>query len=224
VSNFGAVSRTSLRSVFPSRFPGSYSSLAASLSESSSGWTQVCPQPLLITVQQNPLTAVLLRQVLDIYKSLGRSPDYSGPHSPRGSRACVEPRCVVPRPQRRVNSGKLTTPVDYGSTEPPGRRPPAPGPQLYQTPQAVTGLLRTSLPSRLPGFWLSPSCWSLGHDAGRTLVCPEPLLIAAQQSPLVSRGRVRSRFYVPAVLGHHFQVVDGARTVFRVTSRILSRG
>jgi len=64
---------------------------------------------------------------------------------------------------------------------------------------------------------LSPSCWSLGHDAGRTLVCPEPLLIAAQQSPLVSRGRVRSRFYVPEVLGHHFQVVDRYRTVFRVS-------
>lgn len=73
MSNFGAVSRTSLRSVFPSRFPGSYSSLAASLSESSSGWTQVCPQPLLITVQQNPLTAVLPRQVLDITSLSGGS-------------------------------------------------------------------------------------------------------------------------------------------------------
>jgi len=66
-----AVSRTSLRSVFSSRFPGSLSSLAASLSESSSGWTQVCPQPLLITVQQNPLAAVLLRQALDSYELSG---------------------------------------------------------------------------------------------------------------------------------------------------------
>lgn len=171
MSNFSAVSRTSLRSVFPSRFPGSYSSLAASLSESSSGWTQVCPQPLLITVQQNPLTAVLLRQVLDIYKSLGRSPDYSGPHSPHGSQACVEPRCVVPRPQRRVNSGKLTTPADYGSTEPPGRRPPAPGPQLIK------------LPRRLPDYSgprYPHGSWGLvePHRAGHSATTPAGLWFA----------------------------------------------
>jgi hypothetical protein len=44
----------------------------------------------------------------------------------------LEPGCLTLGEQLRVDSGRPTTPADYGPAEPPGRRPPAPGPQLIE--------------------------------------------------------------------------------------------
>jgi hypothetical protein len=116
------------------------------------GGLRLGPQPLLITVQQNPLAAVLLRQVLNLSNSPGGrriTPDLILLAVP-GARLSLT--VLVTRPRCRLGSGLPTTPVDYGSTEPPGRRPPAPGPQHYRTSQAAPGLLRTSFSSRFPGL------------------------------------------------------------------------
>jgi len=98
----------------------------------------------------------------------------------------LEPGCLSLGKQLRVDSGRPTTPADYGPAEPPGRRPPAPGPRHLRVFQAAPGLLRTSFPSRFLNSYRASSCWSLGHDAGWTQVCPQPLLITVQQNPLAA--------------------------------------
>jgi len=59
------------------------------------------------------------------------------------------------RPQRREDFGMPTTPADYGSAEPPGRRPPAPGPQLFRNPQAVPRITPDLILLAVPGARLS---------------------------------------------------------------------
>jgi hypothetical protein len=70
------------------------------------------------------------------------------PSFPRGSLAHFRACCLSLGKQLRLGSGLPTTPADFGSTEPPDRRPPASGPRYLAHSQAVAGLLRTSFPSR----------------------------------------------------------------------------
>jgi len=46
----------------------------------------------------------------------------------------LEPGCLTLGEQLRVDSGRPTTPADYGPAEPPGRRPPAPGSRHSRSP------------------------------------------------------------------------------------------
>jgi len=96
------------------------SSLAALLLGRSAGWTEVNPQPLSITVRQNPLAADLLRQVLNLSSSPGGyriTPDLILLTAPGVWLSLV---VLVTRPRRRPDSGLPGTPADCGPAEPPG--------------------------------------------------------------------------------------------------------
>jgi len=101
------------------------------------------------------------------------------------------------RLQRREDSGMSTTPADYGSAEPPGRRPPAPGPQLFRTPQAVPRITPDLILLAVPRARLSltvlftrPRC---RLDFGRPRT---PARLRFVQNPLALRRRARSRLLI----------------------------
>lgn len=102
----------------------------------------------------------------------------------------LEPGCLTLGEQLRVDSGLPTTPADYGPAEPPGRLHAAPGPRLFTNSQAVAESLRTSFPSRFLNSCRASLHCLLGCSAGRTLVCPQPLLIMVQQN-LLAAGLLR---------------------------------
>jgi hypothetical protein len=102
----------------------------------------------------------------------------------------LEPGCLTLGEQLRVDSGKPTTPADYGPAEPPGQLSPAPGPRLHTNSQAVAGSLRISFSWRFLSSCRASLHCLLGCSAGRTLVCPQPLLITVQQN-LLAAGLLR---------------------------------
>jgi len=93
------------------------------------------------------------------------------------------------RPQRRVDFGMSTTPADYGSAEPPGRRPPAPGPQLFRNPQAVPRITPDLILLAVPGARLSLTVLFTRPrrrlDFGRPRT---PALLRSVQNPLAPRS------------------------------------
>lgn len=93
------------------------------------------------------------------------------------------------RLQRREDSGMSTTPADYGSAEPPGRRPPAPGPQLFRTPQAVPRITPDLILLAVPGARLSLTVLFTRPrrrlDFGRPRT---PALLRSVQNPLAPRS------------------------------------
>lgn len=93
------------------------------------------------------------------------------------------------RLQRREDLGMSTTPADYGSAEPPGRRPPAPGPQLFRTPQAVPRITPDLILLAVPGARLSLTV--LFTRPRRRLDCGRPRTPArlrSVQNPLAPRS------------------------------------
>jgi len=137
---------------------GSHRFLRASLRGCRSvacGVALVCTEPLSVSAGQRlPMARTPPGHELEPITRAGFEFRRGLPHVPsvRLSLAVpwltLEPGCLSLGKQLRVDSGLPTTPVDYGPTEPPGRRPPAPGPRRFTSPQAVAGLLRTSFSSR----------------------------------------------------------------------------
>ena len=102
-------------------------SLATRLLGCSPGWTQVRPQPLLVSAEQSPLAAVLLRQVPQLYRVSGPVCELLRTLFSSRFPGSVEPRHAVNSGVAPGGSGLSTTPARFGRAEPPGRRPPAPG-------------------------------------------------------------------------------------------------
>lgn len=109
-----------LRNLIPLAVPELVSGFAALFTRLQRRVDSVCPQPLLIMVQQNLLAAGLLRQVLNLSSSPGGyriTPDLVTLTAPG---VLVEPVVLVTRPRRRPDYGLPGTPADCGPAEPPG--------------------------------------------------------------------------------------------------------
>jgi hypothetical protein len=102
----------------------------------------------------------------------------------------LEPGCLSLGKQLRVDSGMPTTPADYGPAEPPGRVLPTPGPRLLRVIRRSPDYSGTSFPLRFLSSCRASLHCLLGCSAGRTLVCPRPLLIMVQQN-LLAAGLLR---------------------------------
>jgi hypothetical protein len=143
------------RSVFPSRFPGSVTSLLPHSRRAAPGGLRSAHNPCWLRSSRTPWPP----------SSCARSPTF--PSCPGGRRIAPD---LIPLAVPGLvsglaafslgcsagwNSGLSTTPVAYGAAEPPGRRPPAPGPQLYRIPQAVRWITPDLIPLAVPGARLS---------------------------------------------------------------------
>jgi len=113
-----------------------------------------------LQAEQSLLAAFRQHQVLNFYelprpgfgfpRGFPQFPPF--PLSPHGSWTRSSLAVRFTRAQLRMDSGMSTTPANHRPlAEPPGRRPPAPGPQHYRVVRAGRELLRSLFSSRFPG-------------------------------------------------------------------------
>jgi len=175
---------------------GSHRFLRASLRGCRSvacGVALVCTQPLSVSAGQRlPVARTPPGHELESITRAGFEFRRGLPHVPsiRLSLAVpwltLEPGCLSLGKQLRVASGLPTTPVDYGPTEPPGRRPPAPGPRRFTSPSGGCRITPDLILLTVPELVSSLAALSLGRSAGRTEVSPQPLSITVRQNPLAA--------------------------------------
>jgi hypothetical protein len=140
----------------------------------------------------------------------------SAPFSPHGSRSRLSLATLFTRSRLRVDSGMPTTPERFGRSEPPGRRPPAPGPQLYRAFGRVSELLRPLFTSRFPdsvepryafhsvvapggsGMSTTPERYGRSEPPGRRPPAPGPQLLRAIQAGIPIFLEVSLKSHRPA--------------------------